>query len=141
MYHTREGDDSHMSPLAPRLSTVERHGIFNALVRNFAFHVVQQFMFNEEHGVWITYGSFEHTLGIIRRRRHHHFQSWNMRIPGLKHLGVLCAALRTTSARSAHDQRYLRLTAEHVTQLGRAIDEQITGKQAEINGHQLENGT
>ena len=50
---------------------------------------------------------------------------------------TLCAA----AAGSANDQWNFWLTPKHVMELGRAVDNQVTGEQAEIDGHEFENGT
>ena len=53
---------------------------------------------------------------------------------------MLRAALRTAAAGHPNDQGYLWLTAKHVVKFGRAIDYQVAGEQAEIDGHQFEDG-
>ena len=63
-----------------------------------------------------------------------------MSIPGFEHLGVLCSALCSTPSGSTYDQGHLRLSSKHVVQLGSTVDDQISGEQAEIDGHQLEDG-
>ncbi len=63
-----------------------------------------------------------------------------MGIPGLQHLRVLRAALRSTAAGRAYDQRHLRLPTEHVAHFGGAVDDLVGGQYAEVDGHDLDDG-
>src|SRR5260221_399720 len=55
MQHAREGDNRHMLALAFDLSSIERYCILNAFVGDFAFHVVEQFMLDEQHGIRVAH--------------------------------------------------------------------------------------
>ena len=54
---------------------------------------------------------------------------------------MLGATLCASAARCANDQWNFWLTPKHVMEFGRAVDNQVTGEQAEIDGHEFENGT
>src|ERR1700736_3294985 len=53
---------------------------------------------------------------------------------------MLRPALCAPAAGHPNDERYLWLPAEHVMKFGRAIDNQVASEQAEIDGHEFENG-
>src|SRR6266566_7395970 len=128
-----------MLALAFHLTSIERYRVFNALVRNLPFHVVQQFMLYEKHRVGVTYCRFEHALGIVGSGGHDNFEARDMRVPGLQHLRVLCSSLRASTGWHSHNKRYLGLSAKHVMEFGRAVDNLIARKQAKIDGHEFKN--
>ena len=107
---------------------IERHGILNAFVRHLAFDIIQQFMFDKEHGIRVAHCRFKHALDIIRGSRHDHFETGDMGIPGLEHLRVLSGSLGASSSWHTYDQGQLRLPAKHVAQLGGTVDDQIAGE-------------
>src|SRR5260370_19361934 len=141
MQHAREGDNRHMLALAFDLSSIERYCILNAFVGDFAFHVVEQLMLDEQHGIRVVHCRLQHTLSVVRGGSHDYFEAGDMRIPGLQRLRVLRASLCSTPARHTYNEGYFWLSTEHVTKLGGLINDLITGKQAELDGHPLGYGT
>src|SRR5579885_2959795 len=128
-----------MPSLAPHFAAIQGNGVFNAFVRHLASHIVEQFVFYENHRVGVAHSSFEHAFSVVWRGGHNDFEARDVRIESFEHLRVLRATLRATAARSANDQRHFRLATKHIAEFGGAINNQIAGEQAEVDGHEFEN--
>src|SRR2546425_13339265 len=106
MHHTRKGDNSYIASRALHLSEIEWYGIFNAFIGHLTSYIVEQFMFDEENRARIAYRRFAHPFDVVARRRHNHFQPWNMGIPRLKQLSVLRGSLRVSARGRTYDNRH-----------------------------------
>src|SRR5260370_9928324 len=95
-------------------------------------------MLEEHHGIDLPNSSVEQFFGIGRGGRTHHPEAGGMEKVCLEALAVLRAELMPTALRSANDYRHGGFFAEHVVNLGRAIDYLIHREQREVYSHQLD---
>ena len=97
-------------------------------------------MLDDQHRIVVADGRLEHAFGVVGRGGHDDLEAGDVGVHGLKHLRVLRAALRAAAARHADHDGKRGLAAEHVAELGEAVDDLVAGEQAEVDGHQFGDG-
>jgi hypothetical protein len=106
--------------------------------RHHIAQIVEHAVLEEDHRVVVADGGDHQSLGVGRRRRHHHLQPRNMRDPGMERLRMLGAQIGTDADGGAQDQRHTALPAREVMDLGGLIDELVHHERDEIAEHHLE---
>ncbi len=91
---------------------------------------VEAFVLEENHRVVIADGRFDQPLGIVRRRRRHHFQTGRAHEPHLRVLRVKRAAVNAAARRRAHHDRHGRVPA--IAALGGEVDNLVEAAGDEI---------
>src|SRR5260370_7310147 len=78
-------------------------------------------MFEIKHGIVVANSRLEHTLSVIDRRGHHHFDARRVEEPRFRAAGMEWAAMGATAGRATNDYRH-RHTGPPV-HLARHIDD------------------
>jgi hypothetical protein len=75
-------------------------------------------LLEEDHRIVVLDAGDQQSLGVVRVRRHDHFEAGDVREPGMQALRMLRALAPAAADQHADGQRYLGLPAEHVVPLG-----------------------
>ena len=130
------GEDRHVAALAPdgRATEIDRPRVG----RELALHVVERLVLEDQHGIGLPQRGGEHAVAVVDGRGRDDGDAWDMRVPTLEAVRVLCRQLLAAAGRHADDDRHVELPARHVQQGGRRVHDLVEGQQAEVAGHHFD---
>ena len=115
---------------------VGRSGVFGQI----AFQVVEAAVLEDQDRVGVADRGPQHAPRVLQRGRRDHPKPGNMGVPALKTVGMLGRQLAAGPCGHADDERNVELTTGHVQQGGGVVHDLVEGEQAEVDGHDLDDG-
>ena len=82
----------------------------------------------------------EHVPRVLDRRRRHHLEAGNVRVPAFQAVGMLRGELAARAGRHADHERHVELTAGHVQQRRRVVHDLVEREEAEVDRHEFDHG-
>src|SRR5215210_2964391 len=105
------------------------------------YEAVGTFVFEEEDGIGISDGAFDHGLGVGRERRRDYLEARRIAEPGFDALGVVEGAAWHDTVGSPDGYGAIPVAVRAVVELGRFVDDLVERRRNEVCELYLGHGT
>ncbi|MEJ2500926.1 MAG: hypothetical protein P8Y65_07370 [Campylobacterales bacterium] len=106
----------------------------------FAFFVVEQGIFEDQYRIGVGERQQEHIVRVLHRSRGENLEAGNVRVPALQTVRMLSGKLFSGPRRRADDEGDADRSAGHVPQRRGVVHDLVECEEAEIDGHDLDDG-